>query len=351
MSERLRAAFRSQAKSCAHLGSPFMGAWCQLMAERLAPGDPVSNRLLDWPGDVTSAGQSVPLRLAGALHALVLAGRVPDLRASFPPTAFAPDAIWRATMAAFETETDWLMGWLDSPPQTNEVRRSVALMTGALILSERFGLPFVLSELGASAGLNLHFDRYCLEVNGARFGATDSPVRLMPDWQGPMPPNADLHIADRAGVDLNPLDPKDADDHLRLMAYIWPDQPDRAALTQHAIALSSAQVKKGDAASWLGERLSAARHGHLHLVTHSVAWQYFPTETQKACLAHLDHAAAHAKPQSPLARLSMEADDIPGSAALCLQVWDGEHHQGAVDTLARVDFHGRALSFDEPSKL
>ena len=70
----VRAAFRDQARSCAALGSPFMARLMDLTAERLRPGTAVADRLLGWPGDVTSSGQSVPLRFAGALHAMKRVG-------------------------------------------------------------------------------------------------------------------------------------------------------------------------------------------------------------------------------------------------------------------------------------
>ena len=34
-----------------------------------------------------------------------------------------------------------------------------------------------------------------------------------------------FRVTDRAGVDRNPLDPHDPAAQLRLLAYLWPDQP------------------------------------------------------------------------------------------------------------------------------
>ena len=42
-----------------------------------------------------------------------------------------------------------------APSQNNEVRRSAALIAGAQVALEHFQRPIVLSELEASAGLNL----------------------------------------------------------------------------------------------------------------------------------------------------------------------------------------------------
>jgi len=83
----VRAAFAGQARACARLGSPFMHRLMNLAAERLRRTTPVACRVLDWPGDVSANGASVPLRLAAALHALVLTNtcrRLKDLWATAP---------------------------------------------------------------------------------------------------------------------------------------------------------------------------------------------------------------------------------------------------------------------------
>ncbi|MBF9030361.1 DUF2332 family protein [Rhodobacterales bacterium HKCCE3408] len=340
MSDRLRHAFEVQARACEGLGSPFMGRLCRLLAERLQPGDPISDRLYGWPGEIHPGAQSIPLRLCGALHALVLDGSDAGLASAYPPNSVPDDELWDAITAAFAAHETRLMDWLDQAPQTNEVRRSVAMITAACVLRARHDLPFVVSELGASAGLNLHFDRFALAVPGGQRGAADSAVRLQPDWDGPSPPDRPIEIAERAGVDLHPLDPGDP---IRLLAYLWPDQPERLALTRAAIEIADTRPEKGDAADWLESRLQQRFPGRLHLVFHTIAWQYFPAETQARCAKALDEAGAMAGPKEPLARLSMEADGTPGSAALSLQIWDGSPDHGTVHNLGRIDYHGRFI--------
>lgn len=339
----LREAFRHQARACAELGSPFMARLMDLAAERLAPGRPVADRVLGWQGDVSPGGQSVPLRLAGALHAMKRAGN-PALSAVYPPAEVPDDALWAAVESAFVANAPALLHWLDSPPQTNEVRRGAALIPALHMLGARFGLPIGLSELGCSAGLNLRADRFRLEAVGVGFGDPDAPVRLRPDWRGPVPAQVAPEIASRDGVDLNPLDPdRDAE---RLFAYLWPDQPERLALTAAAIATARAhpaRVDRGDAAGWLEAALAEPRPGVLHLVFHTVAWQYFPPATQARAAAALARAGARASEATPLARFAMEADGGRG-AAVSLQVWPG----GATIGLGRADFHGRWIEWSTP---
>jgi hypothetical protein len=93
------------------------------------------------------------------------------------------------------------------------------------------------------------------------------------------------------------------------MSYLWPDQPDRMAMTRGAIGMGPTRPDEGDAASWLDARLAATRQGRLHVVYTTIAWQYFPIQTQQACTRSLD-AAAHVRPltaPSPTSRLRLTA--------------------------------------------
>jgi len=333
----LCAALRDQARSCADLGSDFTAQLLNLLSHRLQPGTRLGDTLLDWPGDISSSGQSVPLRLAGALHRLVLRGQAPDLTAVYPPHSSTDDALWAAVAQAMQTHEVQVSDWLNSPPQTNEVRRAAPLIAAGQLLAQRFGLPIMLSELGASAGLNLNWDRFRLEIAGHSFGAPKASVVLKPDWTGPPPPPGTVTIAARRGVDLSPVDPDDPQDRLRLLSYIWPDQPGRMALSRDAMSLPRATVDAGDAVDWLGTRLPHQQDATLHLIYHTVAWQYFPPERQKTGRQLIQRAGRNATETRPLAWFSMETDTAGPGAALTLRIWPGNE---TID-LGRADFHGR----------
>lgn len=328
----VRAAFADQARSCRELGSDLTAQIVATLGTALQPDQgAVARRVLHWPGDVSSRGASVPLRLAGALHAQVLQGRAPRLAAAYA-RGEAPAGLLLDTIAEHQAD---ILRWLDHAPQTNEVGRSAALIAGA-----RFALaqldgprPLVLRELGASAGLNLNFPDYSIDFERT----TSSGAMLTPDWRGAAPPAVALEAPSRRGVDLAPVDPTDP---IRLRAYIWPDQPQRLARLDAALSHARthpAQVDQGDAADWLdGQTL--ANPGLLTLVYHTIAHQYFPTDAQTRIAARMAQAGALATPDAPLARLSMEADGTPGSAALRLDLWAGHHRHWQ---LGRADFHGR----------
>jgi len=179
--EVMRAVFQQQAEACVSLGSPFMGRLLPLLAERMDENTPVGAALLNWPGDASYKGDVVPLRIAGGLHGLVLSGQAPDLAAVYPPHEASDDALWAAVELAFETHAEALLEVLKSPPQTNEVRRSAALLPGLGVIAEETGLPIVLSEVGASAGLNLSLDRFALESERFSYGPSDAVLTLRPD--------------------------------------------------------------------------------------------------------------------------------------------------------------------------
>jgi hypothetical protein len=346
MSEAVRASFHSQADSCAALGSPFTARVLRLLADHLAPGNPVADRVLDWPGDPSGRADALALRLAAGLHALVLMGQSAVLQNLYEnPEQFSDAKAAKTLLDAIAARPHVLMEWLNSAPQTNEVRRSAVLIAAGHWLAARFGLPMALSELGASAGLNLNWDRYALEIGGT-FGDPQSPLRLAPEWRGPPPPRTRPVVAERRAVDLNPLDV--IGDSLRIRSYLWADQPHRMALTQEAIDLGAQHdilVEAGDAVDWLAERLGAPMPGRLHLVYHTVVWQYFPKATQARGEALLQAAGAAATDHAPLAHLAMESDGAEPGAALTLRLWPG----GQVIPLGRADFHGRWVNWQAPA--
>jgi hypothetical protein len=337
VSEAIRASFVRQAGHCDAMGSPLTARVLRLLAADMPPG-PVADRVLGWPGDASSFGDAVALRLAAGLHALVLSGADAGLAAAYANTAASDDTMYRALTHAFSGHGPHLLNWLDNPPQTNEVRRSAVLIAAGHWLADRLGLPMVLSELGASAGLNLLWDHYALDLPGATYGPAEAAVRLAPEWTGPRPAATPPRVVARAGVDLNPLDPKA--DRLRLLSYIWAGQADRLDRTAAAADLAAGfpgLVARGDAVDWLMTRLATPFPGHLHLVFHTIAWQYFPPAAKARGAVLLAKAGAQATPEAPLAHLAMEADDTAGSAGVTLTLWPG----GATIPMARAGFHGQ----------
>ncbi|MEO0823791.1 MAG: DUF2332 family protein [Pseudomonadota bacterium] len=339
----VRRAFADQADWCDRLGSPFTARLLAGLGRALGRETETGRRVLDWPGPPDAMGDSVPLRLAGALHGLVRAGRLEAFRAYYPPAPLAEEAaLTAAALEAIAQADAAILGWLERAPQTNEVARSGVLYPGFAAVAAETGLPLALHELGASAGLNLVPDRYAYRLGGATFGAAGAPVRLQPDWTGPAPAGVEPRIVTRRGCDLARIDLRDMGAQARLISYIWPDQPERLARAAAAIGLFAADPatpERADAADWT-ERVFAGPgpEGVVRVLFHSIAFQYFPEAAQRRIGAAMAAAGAAATPERPVAWLAFEQRGDTGPH-LTLRLWPG----GAERRLARADAHVRRV--------
>ncbi len=315
MNEKILAHFAEQAGFCNALGSPFTGQLIERMREDFIAGGPIYALLDDWPSNPRS--DALALRLTGAAHAAVLTGLDSKLAALYPAQKpdWSMDEVWPAVRALFARERSWVRAFIQLPPQTNETRRSIALLAGFLHFANEWRGPIDTLELGASAGLNLHWDKFAYRPPTWSWGA-DSPVVVDTDWQGPAPPtDAPLSVRNRAACDLNPLDISDAQQRLRLRSYVWPDQPDRLARFDGAVALALANnvhVDRADAAAWIAEKLAARAGDAATVVYHSVFLQYPPREARTAIVDAIEKAGARATAQAPLAWVRMEPEGLFG---------------------------------------
>jgi hypothetical protein len=339
-------AFEAQDRACERLGSPLTARICRIFAERLDKSVPLGGLLFAWPGDPSAGGDSVPLRLCGALHALVRAEPDIGLAQIYPP--FDPpddDAIWALLVEALENREDFIRERLNFSPQTNEIGRSSVLYCGLSYLTGLFGLPIILSELGSSAGLNLICDQYAHRLDGTTAGQPGNGILLEPKWHGQAPPPHTPAIAERRGCDVNPLDIHDNSDMARMLSFIWPDQSARLRRTEKAIELARlffppAAVDRCDAADWLEQRLATPHEGRLHVVAHTIAWQYFPKQVQDRCRALIHAAGSTASGNAPVAWLSLEAADGLG-ASIRLARWPS----GEAGEVGRAHYHGQWIDW------
>ncbi|MFZ2102703.1 MAG: DUF2332 family protein [Oricola sp.] len=349
----IAAAFRSQEQSCRTLGSLFTAAICGLVADHGVPAGPVHDRLSGWTGKIDSAGDALPLRLTGALHNLVLSGRDSALTDVYPPNPADEGAFADAIAGAMVRHGDAVDRFLDNAPQTNETARSAVLLPAFLHLGEKFGLPLVLSELGSSAGLNQNWPLYRYEYGAWGWGDLSSPVTLACEWYGDKPPAPrSVRVARGAGCDIAPISIDDAAQRLRLKSYIWPDQPSRLVRLSGALAIADEHpptVEKASAADWLERRLDDRLPGQLHVVFHTIMWQYIPAEEQGRAQSIIERAGRKATADAPLAWLRFETDGGSDGAPIVLTTWEGKSPEGETVTLGRGDFHGRWLRWQPPA--
>ena len=290
------------------------------------------------------AAAAVPLRWAAALHHLALQGAEP-WRSLWPSAGNQVDASARQLDDALDDALDnaikraWslhrpqVQSALASPPQTNEVQRSAALLPGLLHVAAATGLPLVLLEIGASAGLNLWPDRYRHDHAAWQWGDAASPLTLRCDWQGPPPAagGADMRIVRRAGCDARPIDLAQPGANLRLASYIWPEQVHRLARLHAACAAAApwlkqdhVTVERQSAADLLRREVSACSHGVATVLMHSVVWQYIDADEQAAITQTMHDAGQAATADRPLAWLRLEPPaQGAGDFELRCRLWPG----------------------------
>jgi hypothetical protein len=305
---RLLQTIAVQGRVCAAMGSAMYGDVLQLVTGDVEADGVFAQIFAGHEND--SGRMALPLRLLGGLHRLALEGRAPALRRWYPSVGGDWDAGagWPDIVQAACEHTEYLRAALDQPPQTNEVGRSAALIGGLLTLTDRFGLPTRLFEIGCSAGLNLRADRYRYRYSGGDWGPADSPVTIDDAWRGALPPTtAGLDIVERHGYDIAPLDATSTDGELTLLSYVWPDQQARLDRLRGAMSVARqvpATLHRCTAADAVPElELTGAT---LTVLWHSIMWQYLSLPEQSTVQTAIEEIGSRARPEAPFVHLTLE---------------------------------------------
>ena len=341
--EAQAAQFRKQADWCEVLGSPFNAALLRGFADQIGHCGALDRLLSAF--DNAGPAAAAHLRIAGALHALALSGRDRALEAEYPAARPEWDMadVLPAAIAALQTHEDWVTLFIRDTPQTNETRRAIALLPGFCALSGHG--PLHLREIGASAGLNQYWD--CFNYRGADWaleGDARAPM-IETDWQGAAP---DLPrrfvVGSRLACDQTPIDLTRASERLRLKAYVWPDQAERLARLEAAIALSERRevnVAQADVCDWLEALLEEPLPLGTTVFYHSIVWSYFPPETAARAQALIEAMGERADWAHRVAWLRFEHEKVFGGAgdgfAVDLVTWPG----GERRQIAEADPHAR----------
>ena len=353
MSDQFEAVSRGQAMFCRSAGAPFTARVLEAVASDVTAGGPFAAVLAPWAAadGQTLLRDAVWMRVLGGVHDLALAGEAPALAQIYPDAGDAPvdDGELKARLvAAAQAHGKRLARFMESPPQTNEVRRSVALQVGFREIARVTGLPLATLEIGASAGLLLNWDAfaYAAQDGSWRRGPLDAPLVLDTDWTGPPPPDADVRVISRAACDVAPVQVADPAQQRRLAAYVWADQADRLERLRGAIAVAisrGVEVDAADAAAWLPARLKP-QEGVSTVLYHSVMIQYVPPASREAILRTLIAASAGATASAPVAWLRLEppaGDTITATMELTVTLWPS----GEERLLATVHPHGASVTW------
>ncbi|WP_375289709.1 DUF2332 domain-containing protein [Qipengyuania sp.] len=343
--EAIARAFENQVAYCRDNGAPHTATVCQALGALLDTdrGGVTMERVRRWAGPPLS--DALPLRIAGGLHALFIAGAEPGLDPIYE--GLGPlDSVDRIA-DAIERHDHALLPWLDGPPQTNEAGRSWAYASTMLWLADK-GLPsdFALWELGSSAGINLMMRRYRYDLAGVQVGPETARMRLKPDWRGDPPPAGDFDIVEATGCDVSPVDLTDERQALRLKAYVWPEHTSRFARIEAAIEAAHRfppeieRINAGDFVDRMLERQPPV--GVTRMFAHSVVWQYIAPEEQTRITTAIETAGANATKDAPLAWVMLEANRETHRHELTVRYWPGG---GEPVMLANAHPHGEWVNW------
>ena len=199
--------------------------------ERLARKTAEDPSILDIASEA-SEYQPPPQLLLGAVHMLLLDGYDHPLRDFYPtctedPRDGDPFPQFRDFCLVHEERIREIVA--SRRVQTNEIGRSAVLFPSFEYVARSVDhTPLALIEVGASAGLNLYWDRYRYKYEGyGVYGNLDSSAQIKSAVRGDCDPPLSERTSDvnhRVGVDLNPLDVTDTDDAHWLQALVIPDQ-------------------------------------------------------------------------------------------------------------------------------
>jgi hypothetical protein len=245
---------------------------------------------------------------------------------------------------------------------TNECGRSAVLVPALRWFAEQVDdRPLAVLDAGASAGLNLHFDRYLLDYGEAgTTGPADAAVRIACTLTGPAPisPEAPAVVA-RTGLDRAPVDLEDEAEVRWLLACVWPDTG-RLPRTRAAIDLARRHrldIVRGDVVADLGSAAASLPADAPLAVTTSWVMAYVPREQHGRvvdALARLSgrRPVAWISAEGPGALDAVEVVDDPGvegvtRSVLAAMRFDRGERTG-VTVLGRCHPHGASLDWLAP---
>jgi hypothetical protein len=317
--ETLAGRLRWQAKGCELLGSPFYARLLESATADLEAGGPVRDVLSGF--EVEDRGSAIALRFLAPVHRRVLAGELPQLDRHYPSTGGDGDAVaaWPRFREFLDLNVDWMRKELKRPCQTNEVGRSAALLGGFLEVSHRTGMPLRILELGASAGLNLRWDRYYYQSPDGAWGEDSSPVHFTHSFEVAPPLNRTAEVVERKGCDLNPIDPTSDEGALMLRSFVWADQLARLSQLDGAIEVAAqlpVEVERIGAADFLERELAQPRDEVATIVYHSVFMQYVSEPERQRIAAAMDGARVfylRMEPAYPLFEVRLN-DELLGTS-------------------------------------
>ena len=310
----------------------------------IAGHDALLRRMAALPPD------RLPALLASAAIAfLVRSDRPQPLAGYFPePGAAQPDfddGFFPAARAFCSERLDDIAAVCDGRRyQMNEVARCTQIALG--IAAAPPDGPVALVDLGTGAGFGLHLDRYRYRVGAVTSGPAAAGLTLdcEPRGAGAPPPATLPPIAERAGIDVHPVDAADP------AARAWLEAcapPEASALSRLAAALDlaaghPARIVAGDVVDALPGVLASLEAPRV-IVTDAYLAVFLPPE-RRAQLAGILAEAGRARPVTwlsldPLVPLGPAGRDSVQGIDLPAPLIDDYRRSGVFAVLGARTFH------------
>ena len=266
-----------------------------------------------------------------------------------PSLVFAVARLLGAPEAGFADFRQWMLAnWPRVRPevarrlnQTNEPGRCASLLPALAAIPG----PLALLEIGASGGLCLYPDRYGYLYDDVRIDPEVGPsqvlLRCATNRLVPLPQRLP-EIVWRAGVDLAPLDVRDADDRCWLETLAWPEEHERRERIRAAIEIARQDpplLVRGDATDALVGLAAQAPAGATLVVITSGVLVYLPFAKRERFVAAMRKLRAREESihwlslegASVLPRVREALPNEDGKFVLALDehplAWTGPHGQ------------------------
>ncbi len=211
--------------------------------------------------------------------------------------------------------------------QMTEVGRCVDVLPALAGLHRPIGLV----DLGTGAGLGLQLDRYRYRYVGsdgeaATLGDPDSPAELRCMVRGPFPlPDRVPAVADRIGVDVEPLDLTDPQVHAWLAACVPPEigAVERFAAASEVALAHPARMLRGDVVDVVADAVDTLSDDVLACLVDTYVHVFLPPERAAAFRDAVDAIGARRDldwisvdpltPLGPGGTHSVQGIAVPGS--------------------------------------
>jgi hypothetical protein len=232
--------------------------------------------------------------------------------------------------------------------QTNEPNRCAALLP----LLSRIEGPIALLEVGSSAGLCLLPDRYGYDYGRLKLEAPAetravAPTLMCRAAENVPLPTRELNVVWRAGLDLNPLRVDVEGDMAWLATLVWPEQLDRLARLNSAIAVARSappRVVRGDLRTDLKALAAQAPREARLVVFHTAVLGYVAAQAEREAFARTcaELGAIWISNEWPSVFPDIAARAGPAPTGMFLMSVDGE-------PVAWTPPHGQTLEWIEKS--